>query len=624
VLSAGHRRGLTRTSAIVGVFRLSDPKRVKDPLDARTHRRLTDREIAVRLLRDYVRPQWRRLGFAVACMGIAAAATAGTAWIMKPVIDEVFTERDSALLWPLSVAVLAIFVVKGLAAYGQQVLMNSVGRRIVARLQVEMFGRLVAADLAQFHAIGSGRLVSHFVSDVGALYGMVSNTITGIGLDLLTLVALTVLMFREDAILGAIAFVIFPAAVLPILQLGRRMRKVSRKTRTQHGSLSSQLSQVFQGIRHVKAYTAEERETKRMARIVQDLSRLQQKAMRIRTASRPIMEALSGVAIMVIILYGGSQVIGGDRTTGSFFSFITALLLAYEPLKRLANVNTSVQTGLVSAERVFGTIDAEPTIVDAPDARALTRVRGDLRLDGVHFAYGVVPALRGVSIDIPAGTTVALVGPSGAGKSTVLNLIPRFYDVDEGRVTIDGHDVRQVTQVSLRRQTALVSQEITLFDDTVAANIRYGRIDATDDEIEQAARDAAAHDFIVRLPDGYQTVIGEHGVRLSGGQRQRLSIARAMLKDAPILLLDEATSALDTESERQVQDALARLMAGRTTLMIAHRLSTVRGADKIYVMDLGRIVEVGSHAALIARDGLYARLWLLQTAEAPTAQTEAA
>jgi subfamily B ATP-binding cassette protein MsbA len=603
---------------------LSDPKRVKDPLDARTHRRLTDREIAVRLLRDYVRPQWRRLGFAVACMGIAAAATAGTAWIMKPVIDEVFTERDSALLWPLSVAVLAIFVVKGLAAYGQQVLMNSVGRRIVARLQVEMFGRLVAADLAQFHAIGSGRLVSHFVSDVGALYGMVSNTITGIGLDLLTLVALTVLMFREDAILGAIAFVIFPAAVLPILQLGRRMRKVSRKTRTQHGSLSSQLSQVFQGIRHVKAYTAEERETKRMARIVQDLSRLQQKAMRIRTASRPIMEALSGVAIMVIILYGGSQVIGGDRTTGSFFSFITALLLAYEPLKRLANVNTSVQTGLVSAERVFGTIDAEPTIVDAPDARALTRVRGDLRLDGVHFAYGVVPALRGVSIDIPAGTTVALVGPSGAGKSTVLNLIPRFYDVDEGRVTIDGHDVRQVTQVSLRRQTALVSQEITLFDDTVAANIRYGRIDATDDEIEQAARDAAAHDFIVRLPDGYQTVIGEHGVRLSGGQRQRLSIARAMLKDAPILLLDEATSALDTESERQVQDALARLMAGRTTLMIAHRLSTVRGADKIYVMDLGRIVEVGSHAALIARDGLYARLWLLQTAEAPTAQTEAA
>ncbi|HET8726882.1 MAG TPA: ATP-binding cassette domain-containing protein, partial [Alphaproteobacteria bacterium] len=321
------------------------------------------------------------------------------------------------------------------------------------------------------------------------------------------------------------------------------------------------------------------------------------------------------LAIVAVILYGGNQVIAGNSNPGEFFSFITALLLAYEPMKKLANLNSTLQKGLAAATRVFALIDSRPAIADRPDAVRLDRVRGDLTLQDVHFSYADdEPALHGVSIEAPTGRTVALVGPSGAGKSTVLNLIPRFYDVDAGAVLIDGHDVRDVTLASLREQIALVSQDITLFDDTVRANIAYSRPDASQAEVEEAARNAAAHDFIASLPDGYETVIGEHGVKLSGGQRQRLSIARAMLKDAPILLLDEATSALDTESEQAVQTALQRLMVGRTTLVIAHRLSTVRNADVIYGLADGRVVERGTHDELIARNGLYARLWNLQTA----------
>jgi len=322
------------------------------------------------------------------------------------------------------------------------------------------------------------------------------------------------------------------------------------------------------------------------------------------------------LAITAIIIYGGSRVIDGASDPGSFFAFITALLLAYEPVKRLANINITLQQGLAASQRVFTVLDIEPEIKDAPDAKALTVSGGDISFKNVAFSYNPeITALRDIDLDIKAGETVALVGPSGAGKSTILNLIPRFYDIDAGAITIDGQDIRGVTLESLRKATALVSQEITLFDDTVRANIAYGRAGASDAEIEEAARHAAAHDFILQLEHGYDTIVGEHGVKLSGGQRQRIAIARAMLKNAPILLLDEATSALDTESERHIQGALSELMKGRTTLVIAHRLSTIVDADKICVINNGRVIEQGKHEELLELGGAYANLYNLQFSE---------
>jgi subfamily B ATP-binding cassette protein MsbA len=405
------------------------------------------------------------------------------------------------------------------------------------------------------------------------------------------------------------------------------MRKVSTNTQEQLGAFTALLSETFQGARHVKAYGMEAYEKSRAATVIEDVYRLACKAARTRSLSHPIMESLGGIAILLVILYGGSQVITGTRTTGQLFSFITALLLAYEPMKRLAQLNANLQEGLAAAARVFDMLDAEPAIVDAPNAPPLAIRGGAIRLDRVRFAYRAgdkdAPALNGVTIDIPAGKRIALVGASGAGKSTVLNLIPRFYDVGEGRVTVDGQDVREVTLASLRANIALVAQEMDLFDDTVRANIAYGRHGASEADIAAAARAASAHDFVARLPQGYDTMVGGRGLKLSGGQRQRIAIARAMLKDAPILLLDEATSSLDTESERQVQDALRALMRGRTTVVIAHRLSTVVDADLIYVLDAGRVIESGSHGELLARAGAYARLYAMQFADQSEAKPAA-
>lgn len=580
-----------------------------------------------RLFRESMRGYARWFFAALACMALMAAATAASAWLMEPVVNDIFVNRDESMLMPVGLAVFAVFIVKGLANYGQATLMAYVGLRIVTDNQNRLFDKLSRMDVKFFQDSNTGGLISRFLVDINQMRGAVSNAWVSLGKDAMTLIGLIGVTFYQDWQLALIAFFIFPIALLPIVKLGRRMRKVTANTQREMGLFTTLLEQTIQGIRVVKAYSMEAYERARVSEIVERVFNLTMKAERTRALSSPIMETLGGVAVGTVIFYGGYRVIHGNTDAGSFFSFITALLLAYEPMKRLANLNAALQQGLAGADRLFQMLDMEPAIQEAPDARALPApIKGAVEFRNVGFAY--TPdrkTLDDLSLTVPAGKTVALVGPSGAGKSTILNLIPRFYDVTDGAVLVDGEDVRGLTFGSLRGAMALVSQEVTLFDDTVRANIAYGRAGAGEDEIIEAAKNAAAHDFIAALPMGYDTLVGEQGVKLSGGQRQRLAIARAMLKNAPILLLDEATSALDTESERQVQAALDTLMTDRTTLVIAHRLSTVVRADLICVIVGGRVAEQGSHAELLARGGHYKHLYELQFAgDAPGNDPDAA
>ena len=566
-----------------------------------------------RLWRDGIRGYVGWILLAVIFMLVAAAATSYTAYLMKPVVDDVFDQKNEARLWIVAFTVLATFLVKGIANYLQAMLMHFVGLRILSDMQNRLFNHLSRMDLAFFHRHATGTLISRFTTDIHQMKVAVSNGLTSLGKDLMSLVGLVYVMFLQDPELALATFFVFPIAVYPIVRIGKRMRKVTANTQQEIGLFLTILNQTFQGIRMIKAYGMERYEASRIADNVEAIRVLNMKAARIQTMARPVMEFLGGVAVFVVIIYGGLRVIEGTTTTGTFFSFITALLMAYDPMKRLAGLNASIQTGLAGADRLYWLLDQEPTIRDKPDAHDIDRVSGEIAFERVSFSYSPdKSALTDIFLNVPAGKKAALVGPSGAGKSTILNLIPRFYDVDTGTIRVDGQDVRDVTTTSLFQNIALVSQEITLFDDTVAANIGYGRANATREQIEAAARHAAAHDFIKELPNGYDTIVGEQGVKLSGGQRQRLAIARAMIKDAPVLLLDEATSALDTESERQVQAALDTLMEGRTSVVIAHRLSTITHADIIFVVDHGRIVEEGNHAELMARGGTYKTLHDMQ------------
>jgi subfamily B ATP-binding cassette protein MsbA len=574
----------------------------------------------MRRLIGSVTPYGGALATAVVCMGVVAAMNAASAWLLDPVVNKVFVERDRDLLLMIGGAVFGVFALKSAASYAQEVLLAYVGQHVVSDIQNRLFAHLVRDDVATFQAHASGTLVSHFTYDINMMRAAVSNTLVGIGRDLLSVVFLMGVVFYQDWLLATISLIVAPLTILPLQKLSKRMRRVSTQTQTEMGTLNATLAQVFQGIRLIKAYRLERFEEERVSTTVNLLCKLSIRAARLQAAVQPLIDTFGGVAVAAVIVYGGSRVIEGATTPGAFFSFIGAVLMAYQPLRSLSKVNVTLQQGLAAAERVFALIDKQPALLEAVNARALPRVSGAIAFDHVRFSYikteaGVDdPALDGVSFEAPAGGITALVGPSGAGKSTVFNLIPRFYDPDAGRVLVNGCDVRDVTFASLRDSLAMVSQEVVLFDDTVANNIRCGRLDATEAEVRAAAKAAAAAEFIERLPAGYDTMVGEHGLRLSGGQRQRIAIARAILKDAPILLLDEATSALDTESERAIQTALADLMKGRTSLVIAHRLSTIMHADVIHVFDRGRVVESGRHDELLAKGGLYARLHALQFA----------
>jgi subfamily B ATP-binding cassette protein MsbA len=585
------------------------------------------RHLAMRLWRDYLRHHLGRVIAASLCMVLVAITTGAQVQLVQPALDELLVEGNESLLWILPLAFVGIVVVRGAASYGQAILMAGLALEVIRKIQVQMFERVVGADLAYIDKNPTGTLISRFISDVFVMRNALTNSFTGLIRDGLTTVALIGVMFYTNWRMSLVTFIVFPVAGLFITRLGQRMRRVVRATQVEYGQLTSGLDGVLKGIRQVKAYGMERYETSRVTGLFQTLKGLYYKAAKTQARAVPTLEALGGLVFAAILFYGGYQAQQGQITVGAFMAFFAAMLMAYQPIRRIANLNVSLQQGLAASERVFEIVDYRRSIEEAPDARPLTVSDGHVRLEGVDFSYGDdIPTLVDVTMDAPPGKVIALVGPSGAGKSTVLNLIPRFYDVAKGAVTIDGQDIRAATLDSVRASIGLVSQDTMLFDDTVRANIAYGRPDASEDEIVAAAKGAVADEFIRQLPNGYDTVVGERGVILSGGQRQRLSIARAMLKNAPILLLDEATSALDTESERSVQAALKHLMTGRTTIVIAHRLSTIVDADVIYVFDRGRIVEVGSHADLSAGNGLYARLSQMQFSEedSPTSLAEKA
>jgi subfamily B ATP-binding cassette protein MsbA len=566
--------------------------------------------LITRLLKTYVRPQMRGLAMIFLLMLVSAAMTGALAQLMQPTIDKIFTEKNESMLLPVALAVFFVFTARGLSTYGHSVLLNRLGLRVVADIQRDMFGHLVYADVHFIHGQSSGQLLSRFLSDVNLIRTALTDTLTGIGKSALSVIFLVGVMFYQDWKLSLISLFVFPVAGYAIARLGKKLRKISSTTQGRIGDMTAMLNQALQGCKHVKSYGQEEFERARVNGLIEGVFKLLHKAFRVSAVLTPIGEMLNGVAIVTIITYGGMQVIHGESTAGRLFSFIAAFLLAFEPIKRITRMSNTMQMGLASLDRTFKMLDVKPRIADKPDAPALKLRSPVISFRDVRFSYNdISEALRGVTFTAPAGKTVALVGESGAGKSTILNLIPRFYDVTSGSIEVDGQDLRDVTQKSLRDHMALVSQEVAIFSDTVRENIAYGTPGASDEQIFTAARMAAAHDFILDLPQGYNTLVGENGLKLSGGQRQRISIARAFLRNAPILLLDEATSALDATSERLVQAALRQLQKGRTTVVVAHRLSTIIEADIIFVMSQGQVVESGNHDQLLARDGMYTRLY---------------
>lgn len=569
-------------------------------------------QLVRRLVLENARQYTSRYVFAFICMALVAGSTAASAWIMKDVINQVFINRDEFMIYLTAGFVMVIFTVKGAATFGQMVILSRIGNAIIADCQRRLFQRITEQDLSYFDRTALGDLSTRVQHNTTAARNVLEMLVITLGRDILTIIGLVGVMIVQNPAMSAFALLIMPPAIIGVSVLVRRVRKHAKSQFVSTTHILSTLQETAIGIRIVKAFGMENHMRARMNTAVADVEHRSNKIASLTARTSPLMETLGGFAIALVILYGGYSVVNLDQDPGAFFAFITALLLAYEPAKRLARLHVNLNNNLVGVRLMYELIDDVPELTDKPDAAELVVKGGEIRFDNVRFSYGESAALNGLTMVAEPGKTTALVGASGAGKSTVFSLIERFYEPDSGDISIDGQNTGDVSVASLRAHIAVVTQDTFLFDMSIRDNIALGRSGASDAEIEQAARDANAHDFIMDLPGGYDAPAGEGGGRLSGGQRQRVAIARAMLRDAPILLLDEATSALDAESETKVQAALTRLMEGRTTLVIAHRLATVRHADAIHVLDRGRLVESGTHDSLYAQDGIYRRLCELQ------------
>lgn len=566
-----------------------------------------------RLTSEYIIVNWRKFLISISLMLVIAGTTSFHAWLIKPALDSVFVEKNTNALIYIPILVLVVSVVKGFATYFQLLTMNVLTMKIASDMRLRLYGHFIKSDISKLHSKSSGDMVASIINEVGSVVGLITTAMNGFIKQLFTLVALIVVMFNQSIELSLVAFVGFPLAAYPIYRIGKRLRNLSYKNQELASKFNSQMSDTLQYSKLVKAYHCEDFEVKRMGMIVESAFKMSKKISRISLISSPFVESLAGVGVAAVIWYGGHQVISGQTTPGAFFSFFAAMMMAYKPLKSVSSMNTGVQMGLAATTRLYKILDEMPTIVDKPQALNLEKIKGDIEFSQVEFSYiDEKKALKNVSFKIPAGKKVALVGHSGGGKSTIMSMILRFYDPQQGEVKLDGHDIRDITLKSLRGAMSVVNQEVMLFDDTVMENIRYGKVDATEEQIIEASKLARADEFIQELPEKYHSKVGQNGIRLSGGQRQRIAIARAILYNAPILLLDEATSALDPISEKLIKDALTKLMANRTSLIIAHRLSTVIHCDKIVVISNGQVMEEGTHQELLAKNGEYANLYLKQ------------